>query len=107
MVTFTGGGATTAATAIATVGVGGCGVAHTCYPPAVNYTPFYYLINGVALNKTAAGMSVFPATAGTVTNATTGATSPVLTGITGTVLARIVNAGLRMHTPSIVNSLSH
>src|SRR3989440_11410063 len=25
---------------------------HTCYPPAVNYTPLYYLFNGVAFNKT-------------------------------------------------------
>ena len=24
---------------------------NTCYPPAVNYTPLYYLINGVAFNK--------------------------------------------------------
>ena len=31
-----------------------------CYPPAVNYTPIYYLINGVAFNKTNATNSVFP-----------------------------------------------
>src|SRR6267378_2830935 len=37
---------------------GGCGnpsspvgVVNTCYPPAVNYTPLYYLFNGVAFNK--------------------------------------------------------
>jgi hypothetical protein len=66
---------------------------HHCYPPAVNYTPLYYLINGVAFNKTNAMASVFNATAGTAT-----------TGITGTVLARLVNAGLRMHVPSIVGS---
>ena len=30
-----------------------------CYPPAVNYTPLYYLINGVAFNKTNAASSVF------------------------------------------------
>ncbi len=24
----------------------------TCYPPAVNYSPRYYLINGVAFDKT-------------------------------------------------------
>ncbi|MDE2252419.1 MAG: hypothetical protein KGL25_13545, partial [Gammaproteobacteria bacterium] len=35
----------------------GCGAAHTCYPPTVNYTPLYYLINGVAFNKTAASAS--------------------------------------------------
>jgi hypothetical protein len=71
---------------------------HQCYPPAVNYTPFYYLINGVAFNKTNALASVFPATAGV----------GVTTGIagTGTVLVRLVNAGLRMHVPSIVNSLT-
>ena len=33
---------------------GGCGNAtspnyHTCYPPAVNYTPLYYLVNGVGI----------------------------------------------------------
>ncbi len=75
---------------------------HQCYPPAVNYTPFYYLINGVAFNKTNAAGSLFGATAGV--NATTGA--PVTTGITGTVLVRLVNAGLRMHVPSIVGSLT-
>jgi hypothetical protein len=69
---------------------------NTCYPPAVNYTPFYFLINGVAFNKTGASASVFAATAGPGTT----------TGITGTVLARLVNAGLRMHVPSIVNSLT-
>jgi hypothetical protein len=77
------------------------GVVNTCYPPAVNYTPFYYLINGVAFNKTNAAASLFPATAG-VTAATPPA--PVTTGITGTVLVRLVNAGLRMHVPSIVGS---
>jgi len=25
---------------------------NTCYPPAVNYTPLYYLFNGVAFDKT-------------------------------------------------------
>src|SRR5580704_4553656 len=27
------------------------GVVNTCYPPVVNYTPFYYLINGLAFDK--------------------------------------------------------
>jgi hypothetical protein len=69
---------------------------NTCYPPAVNYTPFYFLINGVAFNKNVASTSLFAATAG----------AGVTTGIsgTGTVLARLVNAGLRMHVPSIVGS---
>ena len=76
----------------------------TCYPPAVNYTPFYFLINGLAFNKTNAAASLFPATAGTTVNATTGLPVPVTTGIAGTVLVRMVNAGLRMHVPSIVGS---
>jgi hypothetical protein len=66
---------------------------NTCYPPAVNYTPFYYLINGVAFNKNAAAGSLFPATPGSA-----------MTPVSGTVLARLVNAGLRMHVPSIVGS---
>jgi len=77
------------------------GAAAGCYPSAVNYTPFYYLINGLAFNKTNPSASLFAATAGV---GTTGL--PVTTGITGTVLVRLVNAGLRMHTPSIVNSLT-
>jgi hypothetical protein len=91
-------------------GTPGCGYPgsttyHQCYPPAVNYTPFYYLINGVAFNTTSPTASEFMATAGPNT-----ATPPALpnntTGITGTVLVRIVNAGLRLHVPSIVNSLT-
>src|SRR3989475_6282254 len=68
---------------------------NTCYPPAVNYTPLYYLFNGVAFNKTsavAAPTSLFAA-------------SPAL-GVTGNVLVRLVNAGLRMHVPSIVGALT-
>src|SRR6516225_4941924 len=74
------------------------GVVNTCYPPAVNYTPFYYLIDGLAFNKTDAMASLFVATAGV------GTAGPVTTGISGTVLVRLVNAGLRMHVPSIVGS---
>jgi IPT/TIG domain len=86
-------------------GTPGCGYPssstyHQCYPPAVNYTPFYYLINGVAFNTTAPTASEFMATAGV------SGTTPVTTGISGTVLVRIVNAGLRLHVPSIVNSLT-
>ena len=79
---------------------GGCGnpasgAAYlTCYPPAVNYTPLYYLINGVAFNKTSAAGSLFPMTPGDVAPAAG----------TGSVLVRLVNAGLRMHVPSIVGS---
>jgi hypothetical protein len=75
------------------------GVVNTCYPPAVNYTPFYYLINGLAFNKTNAAASVYSPYVGI-----DGVGSPFTTGITGTVLVRLVNAGLRMHVPSIVGS---
>ena len=89
-VTLTGGGSTTGATATASLTTGGCGGgAHTCYPPAVNYDPRYYLINGVALDKTALGHSMF-------------ATTPAIAS--GRVLVRFVNAGLRMHIPSIVGA---
>src|SRR5437660_5371358 len=63
----------------------------TCYPPAVNYTPLYYLINGRAFDKTNASASLFPASAGTAGTPP----APVTTGITGNVLVRLVNAGLR------------
>ncbi|MGF6601859.1 hypothetical protein P3T23_006610 [Paraburkholderia sp. GAS448] len=73
---------------------GGCGDSKsttfgTCYPPTVNYDPRYYLINGVAFDRTNPGGSSFAATA------------PVATG---QVLVRFVNAGLRMHVPSIVGT---
>ena len=71
----------------------GAGVYQTCYPPAVNYTPLYYLINGVAFNKANTAFSLFP------TAPATG-----LTAGTGQVLVRLVNAGLRMHVPSIVGA---
>jgi hypothetical protein len=76
---------------------GGCGnpsssTYHQCYPPAVNYTPLYYLINGVGFNKTNASNSLF-------------ASNPASTLSTATsVLVRMVNAGLRMHVPAIVGS---
>jgi len=63
-----------------------------CYPPAVNYSPLYYLINGVAFSKSAAAASLFPTTPASVS------TPP------GKVLVRFVNAGLRMHVPSIVGA---
>src|SRR5438876_2303430 len=65
----------------------------TCYPPAVNYTPLYYLINGRAFDKTNSSASLFAAAPGSTS-------APV----TGTVLVRLVNAGLRMHVPSIVGA---
>ena len=82
---------------------GGCGnpsyvpspATPACYPPAVNYTPFYYLFNGVAFDKTSPTGSLVPASVGT-------AAAP----ITGSVLVRFVNAGLRMHVPSIVGAVT-
>ena len=40
---------------------GKCGdpAVHNCYPPTVNYSPLYYLINGVAFDKTHALASLF------------------------------------------------
>lgn len=66
----------------------------SCYPPAVNYTPFYFLINGQAFDKTNPARSLFAATSGTST------VSP----IAGNLLVRMVNAGLRMHVPAVVGS---
>ena len=71
----------------------------TCYPPAVNYTPLYYMINGVAFNKTNANASLFP-----VSNYI--ASIPSTGTATGTVLVRLVNAGVHMHVPSIAGSLT-
>ncbi len=80
---------------------GGCGNPATlstsatpyraCYPPTVNYTPLYYMINGAAFNKTGAAASLFPAL-------------PATTATTGNVLVRFVNAGLHMHVPAIVGA---
>jgi FtsP/CotA-like multicopper oxidase with cupredoxin domain len=79
---------------------GGCGdpaspvgVVNTCYPPVVNYTPLYYTINGVAFSRTNASASLFASSNGTTA-----------TPVTGNVLVRLVNAGSRMHVPSIVDS---
>jgi hypothetical protein len=68
--------------------------AKACYPPAVNYTPLYYLVNGAAFDKTNPATSLFSAVPGT-------ASQPVSSG---GVLVRLVNAGLRMHVPSIVGT---
>ena len=58
----------------------------TCYPPAVDYTPTYFLINGLAFSKDtrqASALSI-PAAAST-----------------GNVLVRYVNAGSHMHVPTV------
>jgi len=67
------------------------GGAAACYPPAVNYTPLYYLINGQAFDKTHPANSLFAA-------------APASVPTPGTVLVRMVNAGLRMHVPAIVGA---
>ncbi len=64
--------------------------ASACYPPVVNYDPRYYLINGAAFDKTNPAASTFPGPTGTAT--------------TGNLLLRFVNAGLRMHVPSVVGA---
>ncbi|MBV8804747.1 MAG: hypothetical protein JO042_06860, partial [Sinobacteraceae bacterium] len=81
---------------------GGCGnpsssTYNTCYPPAVNYTPLYYLINGVGFSRASMGASTFPITPSNLAPASG----------TGSVLVRLVNAGLRMHVPSIVGSVTN
>jgi len=65
--------------------------ANTCYPPAVDYTPLYYLIDGVAFdpaNPSASQLNI-------------GSTTTSVAVSTG-VLLRLVNAGLRFHMPSTV-----
>ena len=57
------------------------------YPPAVNYTPTYFLVNGQAFSNT---------------NLTGNAIVMNDTASTGNVMVRFVNAGLRTHVPSIV-----
>jgi len=87
------GAAAVAALQLQPNGLAHCsGGAAACYPPAVNYTPLYYLVNGAAFDKTHGSTSLFAA-------------SPA-SGVSGTVLVRLVNAGLRMHVPSIVGSLT-
>ena len=76
---------------------GECGdpAVHTCYPPAVNYSPAYFLINGVSFDRTAVAASSLsilpPATPGTPVPAAT-----------GRLLLRLANAGQRMHVPALV-----
>ncbi|MBV9574592.1 MAG: hypothetical protein JOY93_11105, partial [Acidobacteriales bacterium] len=98
-VILSGGGGTGASATAVLQGLTANSLAHcnggaaACYPPVVNYTPLYYLFNGVAFDKTNAAKSLFAAQSGS-------ASGPV----TGNVLVRFVNAGLRMHVPSIVGA---
>jgi hypothetical protein len=71
--------------------MGPAATANTCYPPAVDYTPLYYLIDGVAFDPANASASQLNiGSAATAASASTG------------VLLRLVNAGLRFHVPSVV-----
>jgi hypothetical protein len=62
------------------------GVTPTCYPPAVDYTPLYFFINGLAFSKG---------------NQAASALSIPAAGSTGNVLVRFVNAGSHMHVPTV------
>jgi hypothetical protein len=105
LVTISGGGGSGASASaaltsvlLATNAIAQCsGGAAACYPPAVNYTPLYYLFNGVVFNRSNATASLFPATLPIPATSLTG--TP-----TGNVLVRLVNAGLRMHVPAVVGS---
>ncbi|NML44464.1 hypothetical protein HHL11_11930 [Ramlibacter sp. G-1-2-2] len=61
-----------------------------CYPPAVNYSPRYYLINGTSFDRGNLAASTLP--------------GPGAVATTGNVLLRIVNAGQRMHAPAVVGA---
>ena len=60
-----------------------------CYPPAVNYSPRYYLINGTSFDRS---------------NLTASTLAVPASGASGNVLLRIVNAGQRMHAPAVVGA---
>lgn len=64
-----------------------CGQAKTCYPPAVNYDPRYFLVNGVSFDRT---------------NTSNSGLQIPSASISGNVLLRFVNAGLRLHVPTVV-----
>jgi hypothetical protein len=64
---------------------------NTCYPPAVNYSPRYYLVNGVSFDRT------------NIASSTAQILKAPSTATTGNVILRFVNAGLRMHIPALVN----
>src|SRR3984957_16925647 len=68
---------------------------NTCYPPTVNYSPRYYLVNGVSFDRT----NLSAATTSILAPTTAGGT---VTSGTGNVLINFVNAGSRMHVPSVV-----
>ena len=67
-------------------GLTSTGALPTCYPPAVDYTPTYFLINGLAFSKD---------------NLAASALSVPAAASTGNVLVRYVNAGSHMHVPTV------
>jgi hypothetical protein len=71
-------------------GLTSTGTAPTCYPPAVDYTPLYFFINGVSFSKDSRQLSALSISAA---------------GGTGNALVRFVNAGSHMHVP-VVNGLN-
>jgi Bacterial Ig domain/Abnormal spindle-like microcephaly-assoc'd, ASPM-SPD-2-Hydin len=99
----TPGAGGTQALAEASLALGANSLAHcsggvpACYPAAVNFTPLYYLINGVAFSKISPAASQFLAS---IPNA------PPTGTATGKLLVRLVNAGSHMHMPSIVRSVT-
>jgi hypothetical protein len=77
-------------------GPGACkGGAAACYPPAVNYSPRYYLINGTSFDRTNAAASTFSVPA---------SLADPTASLSGNVLLRIVNAGQRTHVPAVVGA---
>ena len=64
---------------------------NACYPPAVNYSPRYYLVNGVSFDRTS------------IASSTAQILAAPATATSGNVILRLVNAGLRMHIPAVVN----
>jgi large repetitive protein len=68
-----------------------CGLPSACYPPAVNYAPTYFLVNGQSYDRTnpAASAVILP-------------DAPVGGAPTGKVLLRLANAGLKTHIPTVV-----
>jgi FtsP/CotA-like multicopper oxidase with cupredoxin domain len=70
-------------------GLAGTTINPASYPSTKNYSPAYFLINGVAFDESIPGASTFSVPW------TTGDPAPQF-------LVRFLNAGLRSHTPSIV-----
>jgi hypothetical protein len=68
-----------------------CSAAAPCYPPAVNYAPTYFLVNGQTFDPTQPQLSGFALS-----------DNKALAASGNHLLVRLVNAGLRTHVPTIV-----